>query len=658
VIRFFGKLGVVLAAGGLAAAVTGCGLGGFSAVSTAPSALPAITGSLHGGQQPVSGASIQLYAANPATSKGAATALLATPAVTKADGSFSIDKETDYSCPTPGSLIYLVATHGNPGLVGTVNNSQLALMALVGTCGSLTDSTIIQVNELTTVAGVEALAPFMTDYAHVGADASNPNALAGAFAQAQATVDFTTGNFATPAGGATVPTQLLSSLADILAACVNTGGGTAGDGSGSACSTLMGSAGTGTATETIGAMLQIVQHPATNVTALFGLILGGAPFQPGLGSQPENFVIIDAIYLPVPPGTDTTSSYLLIPYQMAIDSEQNVWIYTPVITSVANNTSSPGAITVYTNNMQLITTFPAGSGGLTSPSQLAADPFGNVWALNSNSTLSKFSVAGGALSPAGGYSFPLVYGGSTEVGPTGNAAEVISSMSIDPSGNVWAVYNYQCYIEFANNGSVTQNPSGSSFPFCGNLPLLSLPNAIGNDASGNILLFNQSNTSSVLKLDPAGDLLSPAAGYTQGGFGSQYASVDLMVYDRSQGQLWLSNDSNGQSIDAIKDDGTPVSGANGFTLPPTLFAWSGMAVDGAGNLWVADQFTNTLNGLTPAGSAVTPLPYNISVSLGTSSLVFPGAIAVDAYGSVWVANWGSSTLVRVIGGVAVPKNYQ
>lgn len=104
-------------------------------------------------------------------------------------------------------------------------------MAALGTCGSLTSSTFISINELTTVASVQALAPFMTDFAHIGADTSNPTGLTGAFATATSFVNFSTGAFRTsfPAG-VTPPVTTIDSVADIIASCVNSAGGVAGDG--------------------------------------------------------------------------------------------------------------------------------------------------------------------------------------------------------------------------------------------------------------------------------------------------------------------------------------------------------------------------------------------------------------------------------------------
>jgi len=170
-----------------------------------------LTGKVMGGNLPITGATIQLYAAgapampsgsNPATGSygGGATALIPTGSMTAnstnnyynntggtngnsgcaiaADGSnpngctalpetnsngyFSVTG--DYSC-TQGQSIYIVSTGGNSGVTSEVNNSAIALMAGLGTCpasGSLASAyPSLNINEVTTIATVWALQQFL-----------------------------------------------------------------------------------------------------------------------------------------------------------------------------------------------------------------------------------------------------------------------------------------------------------------------------------------------------------------------------------------------------------------------------------------------------------------------------------------------------------------
>ncbi len=211
--------------------LTGCALNSKSpqSLSTPPTATT-FTGRVIGGQQPVSGAAIQLYAVSTTADGAASTPLLTTPVTTNPAGQFTITGL--YTCPTPQTLVYIAATGGNPGLTPSTNNAALSLITALGPCGSLTPSTNIMVDERTTVAAVTALAPFMTSTSAIGSSSLDAAGISAAFTLANSLVDPSTGAVSGPSlpAGATAPTQQLNTLADILTVCINTTGATAGDG--------------------------------------------------------------------------------------------------------------------------------------------------------------------------------------------------------------------------------------------------------------------------------------------------------------------------------------------------------------------------------------------------------------------------------------------
>src|ERR1700753_2236499 len=104
--------------------LTGCGMG--TAAAPNPVALT-VNGKVHGGQQAVVGAQIQLYVAGNSGNGSAASPLLNPTGTSGEDGASSITG--DYSCPSATSQVYLVATQGNPGLGSGGNNPALAMMA-------------------------------------------------------------------------------------------------------------------------------------------------------------------------------------------------------------------------------------------------------------------------------------------------------------------------------------------------------------------------------------------------------------------------------------------------------------------------------------------------------------------------------------------------
>jgi hypothetical protein len=252
-------------------------------------------GSVHGGQQPVSGATIQLYAVgtNGDGDGSAATPLISQPVTSDANGNFSISGS--YSCPTAASLVYIVASGGNPGLAPGTNNTALNMMTALGRCDSLPSLSFIVINELTTVAATSALYPFMTSPANVGSSSADASSLADAFTLASEFVNPSTGSapgLNVPAG-TIVPVDKINTLANVMAVCVNSAGGIAGDGS--SCGKLFAlttpTGATSPPADVITALLNITNNPTQNVVELFNLSPAATPFQPQLSAAPTDFSI-------------------------------------------------------------------------------------------------------------------------------------------------------------------------------------------------------------------------------------------------------------------------------------------------------------------------------------------------------------------------------
>jgi len=247
-----------------------------------------LNGIVHGGQQPVSGSTVTLYAAGASGDGSTATSLVST--TTGNGGTFTFPAYT-YTCAS--QQLYVVATGGNPGLTpSTTNNLQLSLMTALGACSAINSNTSIAINELTTVAAVSALSSYMTNYASIGSASGDATAMASAFTLAGELVSTSTGTVpgVTIPNGYTAPTSLIYTLGDILATCVNS----PGSASSSTCPTLFadttpyqGSA----PTETIGAMLLLAKNFNQNVTTAYGLATATGPFQPILSAAPADWTV-------------------------------------------------------------------------------------------------------------------------------------------------------------------------------------------------------------------------------------------------------------------------------------------------------------------------------------------------------------------------------
>ncbi len=262
----------------------------------------------------MNGARIQLYAASTSGDGASATPLISSTVLSDTQGAFSITG--DYTCPSYDSLVYLVATGGNPGLSIGTNNSALSEMAALGECGLLTPSTFINVNEVTTVASAFPLARFMSAYAALGSGASDVEDLSSAFNVVSQLVDVSTGTMPGPniPTGYASPVAEINTLADILATCINSAGGRAGDNT--PCGNLFSaveSPGNAAPTETIGAALLIAKNPTSNTSEIFNLATANSPFQPTLTSAPSSWALSEVPSTPVglPMRASLLGEYLL-----------------------------------------------------------------------------------------------------------------------------------------------------------------------------------------------------------------------------------------------------------------------------------------------------------------------------------------------------------
>jgi glucuronoarabinoxylan endo-1,4-beta-xylanase len=273
--------------------ILGCGGVGSSPVTTTASTLTgsSLRGQVKGGQQPIGFATIQLYQVGTA-GDGSSAAPLGSSTTTNPSGGFTITG--DYTCPGSNPEVYLLATGGNPGLANGTNNAAINLIAALGSCSSLSPSTFINLNEVTTVAAVAALSPYMTSPTSIGSGTSDAPGLTAAFtlaSQYASTATGTSPGTSVPAGDA-VPSTLINSLAGIVSACVNSKGGSAGDGS--SCGTLftdstpsVGAAPADVAT----ALLNILNNSTSDLTSLFALLPSTPPFGPVLNAAPSSWGI-------------------------------------------------------------------------------------------------------------------------------------------------------------------------------------------------------------------------------------------------------------------------------------------------------------------------------------------------------------------------------
>ena len=578
--------------GALALLLAGCATkGGLDFTNPAPTpGSPALTGKVYGGQQPISGATIQLYAVA-TTSKGAATALISSDVTTAANGTFSITG--DYSC-TGNPLVYIVATGGNSG--GGAN-SAISLMTALGACNNLTSSTFITINELTTVASVYALAPFMSGYKNVGAASADATGIANAFQTVNSLVNTASGSApgpGLPADGI-VPTTELFTLADILASCVNSAG--------SSCTGLFSAAtptGGSAPSDTIGAALNIATHPGNNVATLLSLTTANPPFEPTLTATPNDWTV----------AVKYADPSLNAPYGLAIDASGDVWVTNEAGASVTE-LSTIGTTLSGTNGFT--------GGGLLGPKGIAIDKSGNAWIANAGgNSVVKLGPTGSVLSGAGGF--------------TGGGIAVPVAVALDSQSNLWAA-NFS-----GNSVSVltsTGSPNAAS-PLTDAGAIVS-PTGIAIDKNGYGWVSNGGANNVILIQSESGSFY-----YTQATDNAIQGSMGIAV-DANSNKWVAASGINAVSFFTGFSGASPLSPIRsaGFNVP------TGVATDGASNVWITNG--SAAGGIAELNSSGTVL----SPSTGFGSLNTPVTIAVDSSGNLWTANLGDNSVTEFVG-IAVP----
>jgi len=608
--------------------LTGCAFGPAAPPSIVTGS--AIRGSVFGGQQPYVLSRIFLFAASTAGyGSPSKSLLLPGPSTTLDadnldgtygdyyvlsgdDGTFNITG--DYKC-TPNTQVYLYAYGGRPAGPNILSNTGAEFLAALGNCPSSGDFQAavpyIAVNEVSTVAAAYALAGFATDALHI-ASSGTPLAqtgIANAFANVTNLESISSGAAlaATPAGNGIVPQTTINTLANILAACINTNDETSHPSTGvlsGQCSTLFSLAtsdGTSNGrkpSDTANAAINIAHNPGANIGGLFALSSGFPPFGPALGIQPGDFTL--GLTFPNVDGA------------IAIDASGSVWV---------TNNNNYGLDRL--SSLGEVLSPPLGYPVDNYAGSIAIDGSGYIWlVLPLSGALDKFNNFGSMVSPPGGYK-----GGNCGVPPNVTPFNPFA-IAIDGSANAWVANSYPGFVsEFSVSGSevlpCAGYTAGSTTP----------ASDVAIDGSGNV--WTSTGNNSINEFSRLGSAIS----FTGGGL-SNPASIAL----DGSGSVWVTN-VNASSISKFSNLGTPIS-PSGYT-GGGLDGPDNVAVDGAGNVWVTNGNTNgytnnyTLSEFSNSGAALSP-------SSGYAGSYFgiygsPTSIAIDGSGNVWISSGVSSS---------------
>jgi streptogramin lyase len=297
------------------------------------------------------------------------------------------------------------------------------------------------------------------------------------------------------------------------------------------------------------------------------------------------------------------------------------------------------------------------------PWGITVDGSGNLYVADrENYTIRKIDAAGNVTTVAG------LAGLSGNTDGQGSNARFFSpqDITVDGSGNVYVANTGACTIRKIDAAGNVTTITGSAFSQGdldgqgGNARFMN-PNGITSDGGGNFYLTD-GMAKAVRKIDSAFTVTTVArsTGSIDGQGGNARFNYPQGITVDGNGNLYVA-DTNNHTIRKIDAAGnvTTIAGVpfvfgstNGqgsnarFTYP------GGIAVDGSGNLYVADSINHTIRKIDAAGNVTTVagLASNGGATDGQGSnarFYYPRGIAVDGNGNLYVADSSNHTIRKI-----------
>jgi sugar lactone lactonase YvrE len=255
-----------------------------------------------------------------------------------------------------------------------------------------------------------------------------------------------------------------------------------------------------------------------------------------------------------------------------------------------------------------------------------------------------------------------------------------SGTAADASGNLFIADAYNNVIrKVSTNGIITTVAgngvgAGGSGAYSGDggpatNASLWWPFGVTADASGNLFIADSGNCR-IRKVSPNGVITTLAGNGTYGysGDGGPAGSASLNIPQRvaldASGNLFIADMWNNRIrkvstngiITTVAGNGTyGYTGNGGFATNAELFFPSAVALDGSGNLFIADAYNNVIRKVTTNGI----------ITAVVAGLNTPGDVAVDASGNLFIADtydqrilkWSTNGLETTVAGIDSQTGY-
>ena len=314
---------------------------------------------------------------------------------------------------------------------------------------------------------------------------------------------------------------------------------------------------------------------------------------------------------------------------------------------------------------------PAVAATLSNPIGVALDPAGNLYiADNTNYRVRKVNAATGIIETVAGIG---EWGFSGDGGPATSARMAQAwSIAVDAAGNVFVGdVNYMRVRRIDAATGVIQTVAGNGgFAAYGDGGLavnaaIGVPNGIGLDGAGNLFIADDFN-SRVRRVDAATGIITTVAGNGVGGFGgdggpataASLSQPSAVVADAG-GNLFIADWGNNRvrRVDAatgvittVAGNGSEVfSGDGGAATSAGIWAPTGLALDGEGNLLISDAGGKRVRRVEAATGTISTIAGNGDGDGGpaAAAILYPSRVAVDSRGNLYISESGKGRIRKV-----------
>jgi hypothetical protein len=316
------------------------------------------------------------------------------------------------------------------------------------------------------------------------------------------------------------------------------------------------------------------------------------------------------------------------------------------------------------------------------PTGVAVDGVGNVYVADyANDLIRQISSLGEVSTIAG---LATNSGSADGVGSDARFNFPIG-VAVDGNENLYVADRYNNTIREITPQDVVSTLAGRALKFgktdgTGTNALFSYPEGVTVDVYGNVYVADSGNNA-IRKITPTQAVSTIAGGYgsADGTNSAAKFSFPEGVAIDDVGSLYVA-DANNATIRKITPVGTNwvvttiaglanVTGSSDGTGTNALFYQpDSIAVDNAGNLYVADALNNNIRKLIPVGTnwvvstigglAGNPFgPFGSSDGAGSAArFYYPNGIAVDNAGNVYVGDYGNNTIRKGVFTAYTPVN--